>query len=59
MLSADQVETIIDTALKVLATQGMRFLEPSSRATGEEIMAAVNYLNEEWAEPPNEEEEST
>jgi trimethylamine--corrinoid protein Co-methyltransferase len=31
ILSADQVETIIDTALDVLATQGMRFLEPSSR----------------------------
>ena len=31
MLSADQVETIIDTALNVLATQGMRFLEPGSR----------------------------
>jgi trimethylamine--corrinoid protein Co-methyltransferase len=31
ILSADQVETIIDTALEVLANQGMRFLEPSSR----------------------------
>jgi trimethylamine--corrinoid protein Co-methyltransferase len=31
VLSADQVETIIETALGVLATQGMRFLEPSSR----------------------------
>ncbi len=31
ILSADQVETIIETALKVLATQGMRFLEPGSR----------------------------
>ena len=31
ILSADQVETIIETALDVLATQGMRFLEQSSR----------------------------
>ena len=31
VLSDDQVETIIDTALRVLATQGMRFLEPTSR----------------------------
>ncbi len=31
VLGADQVDTIIDTALGVLATQGMRFLEPSSR----------------------------
>jgi trimethylamine--corrinoid protein Co-methyltransferase len=31
ILSADQVETIIETALEVLAKQGMRFLEPSSR----------------------------
>jgi len=31
ILSADQVETIIETALDVLANQGMRFLEPSSR----------------------------
>jgi trimethylamine--corrinoid protein Co-methyltransferase len=31
ILSGDQVETIIETALGVLATQGMRFLEPSSR----------------------------
>mgnify|MGYP001552088174 FL=1 len=31
ILSDDQVETIIETALNVLATQGMRFLEPSSR----------------------------
>jgi trimethylamine--corrinoid protein Co-methyltransferase len=31
ILSADHVETIIETALAVLANQGMRFLEPSSR----------------------------
>ncbi len=31
ILSGDQIETIIETALEVLATQGMRFLEPSSR----------------------------
>ena len=31
ILSDDQVDTIIETALGVLATQGMRFLEPSSR----------------------------
>ena len=31
ILDAEQVETIVETALDVLATQGMRFLEPSSR----------------------------
>jgi trimethylamine--corrinoid protein Co-methyltransferase len=31
ILSADQVETILQTSLEVLATQGMRFLEPRSR----------------------------
>lgn len=31
VLSDDQVATIIDTALHVLASQGMRFLEPASR----------------------------
>ena len=31
ILSADQVETIIETSLQVLATQGLRFLESSSR----------------------------
>jgi trimethylamine--corrinoid protein Co-methyltransferase len=31
ILSADQVETIIDTSLHVLATQGMRFSDPISR----------------------------
>jgi trimethylamine--corrinoid protein Co-methyltransferase len=33
ILSDDQVDTIIETALELLATQGMRFLEPSSRDT--------------------------
>ncbi len=33
ILSTDQIETIIQSALKVLATQGMRFLEPGSRKT--------------------------
>ena len=33
ILSNDQVETIIETALDVLSSQGMRFLEPSSRDT--------------------------
>ena len=41
ILSADQLETIIQTSLKVLATQGMRFLEPVSRkmllAAGAEV----------------------
>jgi trimethylamine--corrinoid protein Co-methyltransferase len=31
ILSTDQIETIVQTSLKVLATQGMRFLEPGSR----------------------------
>ena len=31
ILDADQVETIIDAALTVIETQGMRFLEPGSR----------------------------
>ena len=33
ILSADQVDTIIDGALTVLETRGMRFLEPGSRET--------------------------
>ena len=41
VLAEDQVETIVDTALQVLATQGMRFLEPASRklmlAAGAEV----------------------
>lgn len=31
IISGDQIETIIQTSLNVLATQGMRFLEPASR----------------------------
>jgi trimethylamine--corrinoid protein Co-methyltransferase len=42
ILSADQVETIIDTALQVLATQGMRFLEPTSRKTLQAAGAEVD-----------------
>ena len=42
VLSADQVETIIDTALEVLATQGMRFLEPASRKLMAEAGADVD-----------------
>ena len=33
ILSSDQIEIIIETALDVLSSQGMRFLEPSSRDT--------------------------
>jgi trimethylamine--corrinoid protein Co-methyltransferase len=42
VLSADQVATIIDTALNVLATQGMRFLEPASRKLMQEAGAEVD-----------------
>jgi trimethylamine--corrinoid protein Co-methyltransferase len=42
ILSDDQVETIIDTALHVLATQGMRFLEPTSRDMLEKAGADVD-----------------
>jgi len=42
VLSEDQVETIVDTALTVLATQGMRFLEPSSRKLMREAGAEVD-----------------
>ncbi|MGI9221017.1 MAG: trimethylamine methyltransferase family protein [Woeseiaceae bacterium] len=42
VLSADQIETIVDTALQVLATQGMRFLEPSSRKLMREAGAKVD-----------------
>lgn len=42
ILSADQVETIIETALRVLATQGMRFLEPGSRKRLREAGAEVD-----------------
>lgn len=42
ILSDDQIETIIETALEVLATQGMRFLEPSSRDTMRKAGADVD-----------------
>ncbi len=42
VLSEDQVQTIVDTALKVLATQGMRFLEPASRKLMLEAGAEVD-----------------
>jgi trimethylamine--corrinoid protein Co-methyltransferase len=42
MLSADQVETIIETALNVLSSQGMRFLEPGSRKLLREAGANVD-----------------
>ncbi len=42
ILSTDQIETIIDTALMVLATQGMRFLEPVSRKMMREAGASVD-----------------
>ena len=42
ILSADQVETIIETALQVLATQGMRFLQPASRKMMQEAGAEVD-----------------
>jgi len=42
ILSVDQIETIIETALDVLSTQGMRFLEPSSRDTMRKAGAEVD-----------------
>lgn len=45
ILSIDQVDTIIETALKVLATQGMRFLEPGSRKSMREAGASVDEAN--------------
>ena len=42
VLSADHVETIIDAALTVLETQGMRFLEPASRQFMKEKGAIVD-----------------
>lgn len=48
ILSDDQVETIIETSLVVLATQGMRFLEPASRdmlqQAGAEVDAAEKIV---------------
>ncbi len=42
ILSSDQVDTIIETALDVLSSQGMRFLEPSSRDTMRKAGANVD-----------------
>lgn len=42
VLSSDQVETIIETALQVLASQGMRFLQPASRKIMREAGADVD-----------------
>ena len=46
ILSDDQLETIIETALQVLAAQGMRFLEPSSRETMRRAGADVDETNQ-------------
>ncbi len=42
ILSDDQVETIVETALSVLANQGMRFLQPASRKMMQEAGAEVD-----------------
>lgn len=42
ILSVDQIETIVETALDVLSTQGMRFLEPASRDTMRKAGADVD-----------------
>ena len=42
VLSADQVETIVETALQVLANQGMRFQQPASRKMMLEAGAEVD-----------------
>jgi len=42
ILNDEQLETIIQTALKVLASQGMRFLEPGSRVMMREAGADVD-----------------
>lgn len=46
ILSTDQVETIIETSLDVLATQGMRFLEPGSRDMLRKAGAEVDETEE-------------
>ncbi len=46
VLDDDKVQIIIRSALKVLATQGMRFLEPSSRKTMQEAGADVDEANQ-------------
>ena len=63
VLSQDQVDTIIDTALGVLATQGMRFLEPSGRdllasagaqVDGEIVRFDPDFVRESVAQAPAE-----
>ena len=46
ILNDEQVETIIQTALEVLASQGMRFLEPGSRDLMRKAGAAVDEAEE-------------
>ena len=46
ILDDEQVETIIQTALEVLASQGMRFLEPGSRDLLRKAGAAVDEAEE-------------
>jgi len=46
ILNDEQVETIIQTALEVLASQGMRFLEPGSRDLLRKAGAAVDEAEE-------------
>jgi trimethylamine--corrinoid protein Co-methyltransferase len=42
VISDDHVETIVETALQVLANQGMRFLQPASRKMMQEAGAEVD-----------------
>jgi len=44
ILDAEQVETIIDAALTILKSQGMRFLEPGSRDTMRQAGADVDEV---------------
>ncbi len=61
VLDEQQVDTIIETALGVLATQGMRFLEPSSRdllkaagasVDGEIVRFDPDHVRESIAQAP-------
>ncbi len=52
ILSADQVETIVQTSLKVLAKQGMRFLGPGSPNIGVRANAIWKQLLSEYEQPP-------
>ena len=45
ILDAEQLETIIQASLKVLQTQGMRFLEPGSRKIMQKAGADVDETN--------------